>query len=109
MCAADLMTARAMVDILESVAALEKAIHEPKTTENVSSWSDWCQIIETSIMLDHRATDQEKQEVVRLIQAVSNAILYMHNTFIFPDTRLISAIFTSLRASSEKRTTRLDV
>jgi hypothetical protein len=95
-----------MVDILESIAALEKAIREPKTIENVSSWLDWCQIIETSIMVDHRATAHEKQEVARLKQAVSNAILYMQKTFIFPDARLISAVLIGLRASIEKRTTR---
>jgi hypothetical protein len=92
-----------MMDILETIKALQKAIREGKTID--PSWWDRCERIETSIKLDRRATAQEKQEVARLKQAVGNAILYNRKTSLFPDTHLIGAILSGLRTSIEKRTT----
>src|SRR5262245_20375257 len=97
-----------MMAVLENIAALQEAIREVgKTIEAVSSWSDWCQIIETSITLDHRATAHEKQEVERLKRAVSDAILYMRQTSLFPEdyAHLIGVILTGLRASIGSRAT----
>jgi hypothetical protein len=95
----------AMMEILESIAALEKAIHEAKTIEDVEHWWTWCEKIENSITFDQRATKQEKHEVARLKQAAGNAILYMRKTSLFPDRHLIGAVLTGLRISIESRTT----
>ena len=95
------------MDIIEEIKALDNALKNERSPEEVTIWWDWCMKIEASMEADMHATDHEKATIDRLKQAVSRAIASVRKNH-EPDTFSIGVSLTALQHSIERRTTGAD-
>lgn len=92
------------MDVLETIAKLRAALKPDTTIEETKTWWDQYMSIESDLDFDPRTSKYERDQLQRLKDGLSQAILRGREGTAYPDFHRAHITLTALEQSIQRRT-----